>query len=789
MPSINGKQHYIILSNSLSTSGLNIDITANIITKVINSTATNYNDISLGAFFSDAYPEKYKNRIILSQLLNGEGQNPDLIKVNACLITQNNIKNNMKFIHDLSNTNRKILFIKNQNTTDNQYNYLIEEIYETLPILTTYYHLNYYFNYFNNITYSKDYFNIKIKDFIYIGNNYSIDLDSTQFTIVDFSSNPIFSYSNTASINYKSFDFSTLFIDTSINNVNNVNNTDISINKLYKNTQYSVKKNIYIYNKLTLDFTNINSYTFNLYNGNALLNLYDYDTVGAHTFNTFMIRTDNFNIINNIKANSNILFSKNNIFLHNVKVIDNFSNFYTTNPLYKKLGDFRNTIFLSLGKQISGITQYDIYNNTHIFSKNKLAFDISKIIFKSNINSTLVTTNNLKYNSLVTPSSYFYLLDFTFNYKHNTNNINNCINYNNILLNYIEYNRKKIFDLNISNIIDFSYTNSTYINNNYINNVNNLSTINSLNNLNSLNSLNMGISYEDLNNALIFKLKNINYDRTTYRLNNIADLSADLYKSSIQYDVRYNYGSTIPIILELDILLNNNLLDLCNNYPFTNSYNDSYYSNLNFYSVQVANVIITTQGSDFDNVDCIFVYHDPATETDPSFLYPYSNIEIIKDDNIDSLEKAIVVLPGARTSRTNSTFIPGKNGSNLSRKMIQGLIGLNNVPKLLSIVPYDPTVINGRGFINQYRIDDTCKDYEGLVINKRNSIKHYSVKDNLTNSTTPLINTNFANVVRSNARSRLSQVCIDNLLQNSLDTQNAYLNTPVVTPFRMFIRK
>ena len=222
MPSINGKQKqdYIILSNSLSTSGLNIDITANIITKVINSTRTIYNDISLDAFFSDEYPEKYKNRIILSQLLNGEGQSPDLIKVNACLITQNNIKNNMKFIHDLSNTNRKILFIKNQNTTDNQYNYLIEEIYETLPILTTYYHLNYYFNYFNNITYSKDYFNIKIKDFIYIGNNYSIDLDSTQFTIVDFSSNPIFSYSNTASINYKSFDFSTLFIDTSINNVN-----------------------------------------------------------------------------------------------------------------------------------------------------------------------------------------------------------------------------------------------------------------------------------------------------------------------------------------------------------------------------------------------------------------------------------------------------------------------------------------------------------------------------------------------------------------------------------------
>ena len=204
--------------------------------------------------------------------------------------------------------------------------------------------------------------------------------------------------------------------------------------------------------------------------------------------------------------------------------------------------------------------------------------------------------------------------------------------------------------------------------------------------------------------------------------------------------------------------------------------------------MQVVNLFTTTPGSDFENVDCIFIYHDPVTETDPRFLYPNNNIEIIKDPIIDTLEKAIVLLPGTRTSTTNSTFIPASNGSNLSRKMIQGLIGLNNVPKLLSIVPYDPSSIIGRGFVNQYQIDNSCNTYTDKLNNKINSIKHVSAKNNI-NSTNRLRATNFANVVRSNARNRLSQVCIDNLRENAVQRQNIIQNSPVVTPFRLFVRK
>ena len=292
-----------------------------------------------------------------------------------------------------------------------------------------------------------------------------------------------------------------------------------------------------------------------------------------------------------------------------------------------------------------------------------------------------------------------------------------------------------------------------------------------------------------MNNALRFKFKDLKYDNTIYKLN-ASDISSNLYSSIISYDVRYNYGKNFIITSKLDILLknnNNNSFDLCNSYPFNNIY-DNYYSKLNFYSLQVVNIFTTALGSDFENVDCIFVYHDPTTETDPSFLYPYNNIEIIKDTDIDTLEKAIVILPGARTSRTNSTFIPARNGSNLSRKMIQGLIGLNNVPRLLSIVPYDSNVITGRGFVNQYQIEDNCNDYEDQVKNKINSIKHYSAKDNATSSNNTLITENFANIVRSSARNRLSQNCIENLRAGTTNT-NTNINTPIITPFKLFVRK
>lgn len=790
----NDRNHYIILSRSNTGSGTNIYIRSNIITYVSNNDSN--------TFFTSQYGTKYKDRIILSQKLSNDGAE-NLITSNSCLITQNNIKNNIKFIHDLNsnNLNSKIVFVKNQNISDNSNNYLIKKI--EFSNTTTYYHLNYYFNkYFNNIANYKDYFSICIKDYIYKDNsaNSDISFTTTKFKIIDFSSIPLFSNTSTdiSLINYVASDFSTLFINTI---------SDVSISKLNLDLSYGINNYIYSYNKLTLDFKNVNTYSFNLYDpSNELIKINDDDYYDAYnslsTITTFMIKTNNFDILNARKSNSNIIFDKNNIYLNNVTALDICSNFYIANPNYKNSTRLSNTLFLSLGKQITGITQYDIYNNIHIFTKNTSSFDISKIVFSKNINASLLLLTNTKYNTIIASKNKPYLLDFTFNYKntyYNNNNINNAINYNVSLYNYIEYKNRKQFDLNLSKIIDFSYininintntnvnntSNKYYTNNPFINNVNNILTINNK----DLSAI-VTPSYEVMNNALRFKFKDLNYDNTIYNLNNAITIASDLYSSIVNYDVRYNYGNYFITTTKLDILLqdNSNVLNLTKNYPFNypliKNYDNSY-SRINFYSLQVVNLFILSIGSDFENVDCIFVYHDPATETDPSFLYPYNNIEIKRDTGIDTLEKAIVLLPEARTSTTNSTFIPAKNGSNLSRKMIQGLIGMNNVPKLLSIVPYDNNVINGRGFVNQYQIGDTCNDYEAQVKNKINSIKHYSAKDNATTPNNTLRNENFANIVRSSARNRLSQNCIENLRAGT-QTTTATASRPIITPFRLF---
>lgn len=162
----------------------------------------------------------------------------------------------------------------------------------------------------------------------------------------------------------------------------------------------------------------------------------------------------------------------------------------------------------------------------------------------------MLTSTNSKYNSLVASTNNLYLLDFTFNYKNIiNNNINNAINYNAILYNYIEYNIKKEFDLDLSKIIDFSYINNNFSNNYYINNVNNILTIN--NNINNTNNVTT-ISYEDINNALRFKFKDLSYNNFVHKLN-ASKISEDLYSSLIKYDVRYNYGQNFIVTSKLDI--------------------------------------------------------------------------------------------------------------------------------------------------------------------------------------------------------------------------------------------
>ena len=363
------KKNYIILANN-TINGTNIGSNLYIDARIIDNQEDT--DASLNKFFSNKYPNKYKNRIILSQTSISSDNNNN----KYCFITKNNIKNNIKFIYDSNKKNCKILFVKNQNINDNSNNYLFENITtNSIPYL---FHLNYYFN--NDLS-NTDYYKINLKHYLY---KYRTDLslgsvvkdlcyNNITYKITDFSSTNNFLNitSQQSIINYKSSDFSSLFIDSSTNITNNTN-----IKKLVIDTSYSIYQNIYSYNKLTLDFKNENNYTFKIdYSGNNI--------ALTNKINTFLIKTNNFSILNTIKNNSKIIFDANNIYLKNVKVLDYSSNFYYNNSNLKKTDASKNTIFLSLGNQITGFTQYDLYNHTYINTYSNT--NIQKIIFSKNI--------------------------------------------------------------------------------------------------------------------------------------------------------------------------------------------------------------------------------------------------------------------------------------------------------------------------------------------------------------------------------------------------------------------
>jgi hypothetical protein len=795
---LNTKNNYIILTNNIidtSNVGSLLYIKTN-----ISDLSKNATDASWQSIFRSLTNNSntYKNRILVSgKIIN------NTTSTSCCLISQNNIKNNMKFLFDSSNNkNGKILFVKNLNTNDNSYNYLFDDLSITLFEKNKYYninnylatntltnynrfrrHLNYYFS-------NSDIYQINIRDYLYLkyeSGPSELSYNDINYAIIGISNE--FSFINatidsSSNINFNESNFRRLVIDNSgTNSFTSDNNFTI----LQQNTFYRINRNILSYNKLTLDYKHVNYYDFSLNYGSSFnFTPNSYNSYNINTIKTFLIKTNNLNIIQNIKNNSKIIFASssttNIIYLTNVKVLDINSTLYTKdisfNKQNKKLStDFSNIIFLGLGNRLTGITQHDLYNHFHfsIYPDNKYI-----ITFKKNINTNII---NNKFSSLTENLNKYYLLDMSLNYAKisNSHNINNTINYNNVLTNNIAYLVSKVFNLNsLAGIDAGDYFKSSF---------SNLAKINDVpDNIYS-------ISYESVLDAMSVRFKNIIREPIDANLVNILQLE-DInipVRSDYGYDLRFNYNKTFYIFNKLDIYLNLRS-------SFLNLINSSYYFDIiNFYTLTVANLVKTSSVSDFANVDCLFIYHDPINDPDPRFRYPNNNIEIKKDVEIDTLSKAIEQYrgSGARTSTTNVAFVPAQNGSNLSRKMIQGIIGLNNIPRLLSIEPYDPNFIIGRGFINQYQITDTCitTNCEKVDV-KQNAIKHESVKNNRIYSSNSLKKQNFANIVKSSTRNRLSQECINNNtttnIRNVVSINNSTINADCTnvrnTPFVMFTK-
>jgi hypothetical protein len=750
------KENYIILTqnniNSVSEGAkilLNTQVTNDI---RLNST----NSLRANSLFKAL--DNSSNIIILNYNTLRQDNIVGGVVVSNCLLTLNNIKNNIKFIFTDNNKFGKIVFTKNTNISnynpDN--NYLLKNTtildYNSKYL---YFHLNYYFNnkdnssnfYKNSSANSSnnpnyDYYKLNIKDYILRDSSYTF---FTRAPVSDICYNGLMCKIKSIT---PSYGFTNLYRDTSLtsftifSDISNITSL-ISIPNS-SSTSFSIYNNIY--NKYIINNQKI-VYTVDLsYTDRPSSSL-------TISFETFLIRTNNFEMVR--KATSQILFdTSSNIHLLNVQVS-------TPSKPIIFITKIRNPyiVYLSLGNYKTGLIQSDIYK--HI----SFPYNSGKLTFSENINTSSI------YNPVNVIKKYDSLQQYIDNqYLYDTE-----LSANILLKSVSAYNIftsiNKIFTIYFNNLFDVNNLKSYY---------------NEFNNL-AFTSVSGGIirpriSY--FNNSANYDINTISFDILTITEPNnlnkrnltqttIENSSYNLVKP-VLLDVRFNYNVYFNTFFTFDVL-NNSI-------------------KINTNSISFESFIYTTPSRDFTDVECIYIYHNPETDPNPLYRYPNNNIEIIRDpSNIDTLSKAIELLPGASSSTLNSIIIPEKNGSNLSRKMIQGLIGLNNVPKLLSIKPYDENSIVGRGFVNQYQIEEECiTTTEDIIKNKINANKHISAKDSRTFATNKLAKQNFANLVRSNRRNRLSQQCIEDLRENiinntPLPTQVNYANIVPYTPrFKIF---
>ena len=666
-----------------------------------------------------------------------------------CLLTLNNIKNNMKFLFTDNNKFGKIVFIKNNdiNNYDKQKDYLLSEDF-IINNKNKYrsFHLNYYFNNIdissnfhkntslnnaNNANY--DYYKLNIKDYIFRD-------FSTNTTSSDICYNGL-----TCKIKSITDGYTNLYRDSSLSNFTSFrdisNITSLTqITDTNSTTPFSIYNNIY--KKYTINNKKI-VYEVDLSRAGVGLTI---------SFETFLIRTNNFEIVR--KATSQILFdTSSNIHFLNVQVSTpskpiNFPT-KTNNPYI---------IYLSLGNFRTGLIQSDIYKHV------SFPYNSGKITFVENINtSSIFNPLNVKkkYDSLRLDIDTQFLYDIELSANIPTKSVSAYNIFTSI---------NKIFTIYFNNLFAVNNLKS------YYNEFNNIAFTN-----NNESPIKPNISYFDTSvnysiNTISFDILTITDSYLNKKNRTLDTISGSTYNLTkpVLLDVRFNYDSYFNTFFTFNVLNNTDIIN--NN------------------SINFGSLIYTTPSRDFTDVECIYIYHNPETDPNPLYRYPNNNIEIIRDpSNIDTISKAIELLPGASTSTSNSIIIPEKNGSNLSRKMIQGLIGLNNVPKLLSIKPYDESSIAGRGFINQYQIEEECiNTTEDIIKNKINANKHSSAKDSRTFITNKLEKQNFANLVRSNRRNRLSQQCIEDLREDirngkSLSTQVNYDTIPRYTPrFKIF---
>ena len=698
--------------------------------------------------FKNYNEEVFKNRIIFSTKITDNNTNNDSIT----LLSQQNLFHNIKFIqknnnfkeprilftkynitNNIINSNKNLLNINNIVNSSNRKQHIININDVSMDIhnndneieeISKYNHLkrlSYFFNIYKPFI-NSDYYKFKFTDFIdlsYI--NTKTNTNFSDYNNLKFFPKSISLKNNFTSnqlINYDISNFTNLFNFEHNGAINNdLVATDISILPLDFFTD-NISKYHYKYDNILLynQYDNISTINYSLKYNNV-----DIESYNDSSTNINFMLLKGFDYTS--KDYGKIYLTPDFTYL-NSRVLGYNNDFYSNNINYSS-GLHENFIYLSFGNAISGITQKNLYKNM------KLDINLKKIYFSNSVNSSNIS-DTLKNKN--------YLLEENYNY-----------NYTNILYNNIQESSIKNIDLSL---LEFYHNyNSDFSHNIYNHRFNSLCLLN-----NQINSNKFDVSYIENNNEFFITNNNdISYSNIQNKFNiNNLNINQAITNNTLNYDFRFNYNSifNVDILLTLNYNYGSAINEL--SYNDLNHYRDNLL--LNFHKIILTSNINTIAGNDFKNVNCVFIYHDPESNNTPNnFKYPYNNIEISNNPNFDTLNKAIELLPNAISSVTNTTIIPNKNGSNLSKKMIQGLIGLNKIPSLLSIEPYDENFIIGRGFLNQYQIEDECNSEIQKIKDKLNSQKHISVKNppiNNINSNLISRKKNFSNIVRSRVQNQ-----------------------------------
>ena len=297
-------------------------------------------------------------------------------------------------------------------------------------------------------------------------------------------------------------------------------------------------------------------------------------------------------------------------------------------------------------------------------------------------------------NKLFNPN-FLVNLDFNFQLNHNEYYVNNFY--------YNKFNEffKQISD-NLNKYYDISYT--PLLNNDYII-------------INNTISHSGSISYKKNKVDFLYS------DEIKYKIN-IKD------KFKFDYDFKFNYNKLIEFDLNVGVNFSSNEFQ---------------------YNFDIVNRIFILDGSDFTNVNCVFLYND--INNGPTYQYPYNNIDICNNPSIDTISKTIVNFKfNADRNKKNYSIIPKLNNNNLTKKQIYSYIATNNIPKLLSIIPKDNesfTVGREEGLNLRSEQPLICKNDELSQRKKFKAIFENKYNENNKINNKNLNKRNFAKIVRS----------------------------------------